>query len=245
MKTIIKTVLALSVVGCFYACKQNNVNPEPNAGAINVTNAVINGSAINFFTNQATFLTTNGNSVSSFGSNFIPVAAGQQQITLNVPAVPAVPASPGIPATPATPAVTYYTGTLSFNANTNYSLFLTGASQSSVDNVLIKETYTRNYADSVCGVRFIHLATGTNPISVDIAGNANGSEVSSLAYKAYSSFIKHPANNANQSYNFEFRDQASGTLLTTYTLTTPFFHNVTLAFAGNAGNYTVVQDNDF
>jgi hypothetical protein len=239
MKTLIKTTLAISIISCFYACKQNNVNPEPDAGAINVTNAVINGNTVNFFTNQATYLTSGGNQVSSFGYNFIPVAAGQQQITLNIPATPA---SPGVPATPA---VTYYTGTLIFNANTNYSLFLTGTSQNAVDNVLIKETYPRTYAYSVCGVRFIHLATGTNPISVDIAGNANGSEVQSLAYKAYSAFIQHPANNANQSYNFEFRDQASGTLLTTYTLTTPFFHNVTLAFVGNAGSYSIIQDNDF
>ena len=245
MKSFIKTACAIGIVSCLYACKQNNVNPQPNAGAINVTNAVINGNTINFFTNQPSYLTSNNNTVSSFGYTFIPIAGGQQQITLNIPAVPAVPASPGTPATPATPAITYYTGTISFNANANYSLFLTGASQAAVDNVLIKETYPRTYADSVFGVRFIHLATGTDPISVDIAGNANGSEVQSLAYKAYSSFIKHPANNANQTYTFEFRDQASGTLLTSFTLTTPFFHNVTLAFAGSAGNYTVVQDNDF
>jgi hypothetical protein len=239
MKTLIKTTLAVGIVACLYACKQNILTPDTNAGAINVTNAVINGSTVNMMAGEPPYLTTNGNNISSFGYAFIPLPGGQVPIVLSVPAIPA---SPG---TPATPAVTYYTGNLSVNGTSNYSLFLTGVSQAAVDNVLIKETYARTYPDSVYGVRFIHLATGTNPISVDIAGNTNGSEVSSLGYKAYSGFIKHPANNANQSYNFEFRDQASGTLLTSFTLTTPFFHNVTLAFAGSAGNYTVVQDNDF
>jgi hypothetical protein len=240
MKTLINATLTLSVIACLHSCKQNNVIPNPNAGAINITNAVIGGSTLDFTTGGATNLTSANTTVSSNGYSFLPVAGGQQQITLNIPAVPA---SPGVPATPA---VTYFSGSLFFNANSNYSLFLAGPSPAAVDDVLIKENYTRTYADSVFGVRFINLAPGSNPISVDIRGNANGSEVASLAYKAYSAFNQHPAQAVNTSYVFEFRDAATGNLITTYTLNTPFFHNVTLALRGTVGGSVgVILDKDF
>ena len=124
-------------------------------------------------------------------------------------------------------------------------MFLTGTSPSAIDNVLIQENYTRTYADSVFGVRFINLAPGSNPISVDIQGNANGTEAASLAYKAYSGFNKHPATAAIISYTFEFRDAASGKLLASYTLNTPYFHNSTLCFSGSAGNYSIIEDDDY
>jgi hypothetical protein len=239
MKILTKALLLTGTISCLFACKQNNLTPDAGAGAINVTNAVIGGVTIDMYTGSGHNLTTNGNSISSDGYAFLALPGGQVQVNFGIPPAPATANSV------ATPATDYYSSTFTISAATNYSLFLTGASPSAIDHILIPEHYTRNYADSVCGVRFIHLATGTTPISVDIAGNANGSEVASLAYEAYSGFNQHPANNANQGYNFEFRDQATGTLLTTYTLPTPFFHNVTLAFAGTAGNYMVIQDNDF
>jgi len=44
--------------------------------------------------------------------------------------------------------------------------------------------------DSVAGIRFVNLSPVTSPVSVDIKGLSNGSEVTSLPYKA-GLFSKH------------------------------------------------------
>jgi hypothetical protein len=206
-------------------------------GSLNVTNAVIGGSAITVTTNNS--IVSSSNTVGSNAYARFPLAGGKLPVSLGVPAVAATPTSAAIPA------VTYYSNTLTVSSSSNYSLFLAGASPSAIDNVLISENYPYAYADSTCGVRFIHLATGSNPISVNIKGNANGSEVSSLAYKAYSGFNKYAAKKVNTSYIFEFRDATSGTLLTSYTLTTPYFHNVTLCLRGKTGAYGVILDYNY
>lgn len=239
MKKIIKTILTISLLTGVVACKQNTVNPEPNNGLLNITNAVIGGATINLTAGASPYLTSGNNAISSNNYAFLPIPSGNVPINLATSALAATST------TAAVPAVIYYTGNLTIDQNTNYSLFLTGSSPQAVDNVLIKESYPRTYADSVCAVRFINLAPGSNPISVDIKGNANGSEVASLAYKAYSNFIQHPAKAVNSSYVFEFRDATTGTLLTSYTLKTPYFHNVTLCLRGKTGAYGVILDQDY
>jgi len=239
MKTLIKNIFAAGLLISFAACKQNDVNPQPDNGSLNVTNAVIGGATINLTAGTAPYLTSSSNAVSGNNYAFLPVPSGNTQISLATPALAATSTSAAIPS------VTYYTGNISVDKNAYYSLFLTGTSPSAVDNVQIKETYTRTYPDSTFGVRFINLSPGSNPISVNIKGAANGSEVGTLAYKAYSDFNKHPAKLVNPSYIFEFRDQVSGLLLTSYTLTTPYFHNVTLCLRGKTGAYGVILDNDY
>jgi hypothetical protein len=99
-----------------------------------------------------------------------------------------------------------------------YSLYLTGT-VAQPDTVFMQEQLAaHSMADSVAGVRFVNLSPGSNPVSVDIKGQANGSEVVSLAYKARTVFKTYKADHAVTSYIFEFRDASSGTLLTTYTL---------------------------
>jgi hypothetical protein len=206
-------------------------------GAVNVINAVVGGTTITLTTN-ASISSGSNTTISSNNYGIIPIVSGQTAVNIGVPAVAATNTAPAIPA------FTYYNQTITVNNADNYSLFLTGASPSAIDNVLIKESYTHTYADSVCGVRFINLATGSNPISVNVKGNANGSEVASLAYKAYSNFLQYPAKRVNPSYIFEFRDATTGNLITSYTLTTPYFHNVTLCLRGSPAS-GVILDNDF
>ena len=74
-------------------------------------------------------------------------------------------------------------------------------------------------SDSTMGIRFVHLSMGRDPVSVNIKGQANGSELNSLAYKNISGFKKYPAKKGISSYIFEFRDAASGELIRSYTLT--------------------------
>jgi len=207
MKTTFRILGAIALMAALHACKQNNVTPG-NLASINVTNAVIGGSALTYNTTSTT--------VSNNNFMQLTMIAGNSLLNL-------------YPA--ATPSSSYYNNTIQTSSGDNYSLFLSGPSPSSVDAVLIKESY-QNYADSLCGVRFINLSPNSNPISVNVSGSANGSIVTSLAYKAYSNFTQLPAKRLNRTYVFQIRDATTGNLITTYTMNTPYFNNVTIALRG-------------
>ncbi len=114
------------------------------------------------------------------------------------------------------------------------------------------------HADSTVGIRFINLSPGSNAVSINIQGNANGSEVSSLAYKGMTSFKSYAATSAflSNGYTFEFRDATSGTLLTSASTgnysylfpggqSLPLFRNFTLALYDVPGNQQVMVVADF
>lgn len=203
-------LLILAAFG-FTACTKTSLSltSPTSLASLNVTNAVVGGSAL-------TLNVINGQTVTNNSYSHFSLVAGQSRVSL-------FPA-----ATPNTP---YYNQTLSTANGSYYSLFLSGTSPSAIDATLIKESY-QNYADSLCGVRFINLSPGSNPISVNLTGGANGSEVSSLAYKAYTDFKQYPAKKTNTSYAFQVRDATTGNLITSYTLTTPYFHSVTIVLRG-------------
>lgn len=73
-------------------------------------------------------------------------------------------------------------------------------------------------ADSGMGLRFVNLAQGGLPVSVNIKRQANGTEVSSLPFKAITAFKRYAANAAVSSYVFEFRNSGTGELLTSFTI---------------------------
>lgn len=235
MKTTTKMIWAMALFVCLLACKKDSKIIYTSSGSLTITNAVMGGSALALDSLNFQSVAINNNSYKQ-----VPLVAGVDSIDLFVPAVPTTLTTPG------TPAVTYYDQPLTVNNNDNYSLFLTGASPGAVDNVLIKESYGV-YSDSVCGVRFINLSTGSSPMSVDVMGMANGSEVSSLAYKGYDNFIQHSAGIAdvNTGITFEIRDAETGTLLTTYTLSPPTFKNVTLAISGSPVSPGIILVNNY
>jgi len=228
----------LIVLAAFSSCKKEITTARLNGGSINVTNAIIGAPSLNMMSPNAVASASNIISTNNFA--IMPVKSGENSLSFGLPPVATTATAAAIPAT------VYYTQNLTMENIGNYSLFLTGTSLSAIDNVLIKETYTRMYTDSVCGVRFINLAPGSNPISVNLKGSSNGSEVPSLAYKAYSDFVKYAAKSVNATYVFEFRDAATGNLIKSYTLKTPYFHNVTLVLRGIVGGANgIVLDNDY
>lgn len=230
---IIISITLLSVLSC-----KKQETADINAGAVNVTNAVIGGATITMMVDQSIISGTN-NTVGANASVTMPVMAGNVQLKLGVPAVAATATAVAVPS------IIYYNQPITINRETIYSLFLTGPSVSAVEPVLIKENYTYKYADSVCGVRFVNLAQGNQPVMVNLKGNANGSEAASIAYKGYNDFKIYPAKKVNASYVFEFR-KLDGTLITSYTLATPYFHNVTLALRGTIGGTTgVILSNNY
>lgn len=98
-----------------------------------------------------------------------------------------------------------------------HTLFLTGTS--TTPDTLFTEDHPPLYlpSDSVTGIRFVNLSAGSNPVSVNIKGQPAGSETGNLPYKGITEFKRYPATSAISSYTFEFRDAATGNLLTTYT----------------------------
>jgi hypothetical protein len=137
-----------------------------------------------------------------------------------------------------------------------YSLFLCGADTTSPDYLFTTDTLpVYSSADSVMGIRFVNLSTGSNPISVNLEGNSNGSEVTSLSYKAVTPFKQYANNSTTQDYLFVFREAATGDSLTQFDfvlngggnygfgLTDPVtgdlltFKNITIAFYGSASNF--------
>jgi len=103
-------------------------------------------------------------------------------------------------------------------------------------------------SDSAAGIRFVNLSHNSAPISINIAGKSS-SEVTTLPYKGITEFKSYPATQDISSYTFEFRDAATGALLTTYTAdginnseSDPYalskiwrYKNTTLALLGLAG----------
>lgn len=125
------------------------------------------------------------------------------------------------------------------------SLFLTGAVDRP-DTMLIEEHIpVYREGDSVTGIRFVNLSYGSTPISVNIKGQSNGSEVTSLPYKGITGFKRYSASQGD--YTFEFRLASTGALIATYRtygISIPgeqydpnmwLYKNNTLAFAGLPG----------
>jgi len=114
-----------------------------------------------------------------------------------------------------------------------YSLFLSGSNPSKPDAVFTTDIPPyHNGADSTYGIRFINLTPDSAPVSINLQGKANGSEIGSLAYKAITPFKNYPFSNNVMSITFEVRDAISGVLLTTFVGNPNPFSNNTIVIDG-------------
>ncbi|MGN6421130.1 MAG: hypothetical protein ACTHMC_26690 [Pseudobacter sp.] len=102
------------------------------------------------------------------------------------------------------------------------SLFLIG-SRTEPDALFLKDDVPYfPVTDSSGGFRFVNVLANSGAVSVNIKGDAAGSLVSSIAYKEASAFIKLPVKPGIDSYEFEFREAGTGTLIRSYI--TPFLN---------------------
>ena len=99
------------------------------------------------------------------------------------------------------------------------TLFLTGTVNAPDTLFTTDQPPYHSTSDSVTGIRFVNLSPGSAPISVNIQGQADGSEINALPYKKITAFKNYAANSVISSYTFEFKDAATGALLGTYTAT--------------------------
>jgi len=143
-----------------------------------------------------------------------------------------------------------------------HSVFVTGT-PAHPDVLFTNDTiayYPNN--DSTAGIRFVNVLSSGESISVNQQATPAVKEVSNLAYKGVTGFIRYPATGNVASYNFEFRNAVTGSLIRTYTVYQPgaqglsydpnqwLFKNNTLALMGStdsAGTYQpqVVLINNF
>jgi hypothetical protein len=190
----------------YSSCKKENVRPASGAASLTIVNAVVGSSSLipNFNSSQPLHYYQSAAEI-GFGSSMefgnyvgnIPLSFVDNSDT--------------------TKAV--FKEQLSIPAYSIQTLFLTGT-LSSVDYFITTDKVPDlAFADSLCAVRFVNLSPGSSPVSVDIQGNANGSEVASLSFKNISDFKKYSAKATISKYVFEFRDVSSGILLASYSLT--------------------------
>jgi hypothetical protein len=121
---------------------------------------------------------------------------------------------------PKDPGMVFY-GILPLERGGIYSLFLCGADTSSPDYLFATDSLpVFKASDSLVGIRFVNLSTGSNPISINLEGSPNGSEVSSLHYKGITGFKNYFSNSnvTNNGYLFVIKDAASSDSLTSYNL---------------------------
>jgi len=205
------------------SCKKQDVKLTPLA-SIQITNAVVGGSDLQFGTNVAT---VPNNGYTAYG-----ILIGSQLLKLSS----TVASNP-----------VYYNQTKDFVNGGVYSLFLTGT-PAAVESVFLKEENIPSHTADVFGIRVINLVTGGAPVSVNLQGSANGSFVPNLPYKAVSTFKDVSSVAAEGDKVFEFRNAATGDLITSFTVPSydlPRFRNVTLVFAGAAGAETVIRTNNY
>jgi hypothetical protein len=108
-------------------------------------------------------------------------------------------------------------GILPLKSGGIYSLFLCGTDTTSPDYLFTTDTLPYySPVDSVTGIRFVNLSTGSNPISINLEGSPYGSAVSSLAYKNITDFKQYIDNSTISDYLFVVRDVATGDSLTQF-----------------------------
>jgi len=236
-------ILLAATCGSLFACTKSNILPSSTVASLSFVNATVGSSPVVYKLNNLNInysTVASGNKINYGASSLFPLVAG------NVP----------LAFSQSTDTLhTLFTGALNLQSSGIYSLYLIGTA-AQPDTVFMQEHLTHHAAtDSVAGIRFINLSPGSNPVSVDIKGQANGSEVSSLSYKGRTGFKIYKADHTIPSYIFEFRDGAFGTLLATFTLsgvnnassvsltTTNVvrFHNMTLALIGQPAGGIVAQ----
>ncbi|MFI5163364.1 MAG: DUF4397 domain-containing protein [Sphingobacteriales bacterium] len=202
---ILINLAGIAMILAVNSCKKTNVYLASGGSSLTIVNALVSGSALvgNFNYNVPLHYYRTAQQIANYNSLEFGNYSGDVQLALSQ-------------ITDTTHTV--FKGIVSLPKNTIQTLFITGTVAAPESFQTTDKPLYHAPADSTAGIRFVNLSPGSNPVSVDIIGNANGSEVTSLAYKNVTAFKNYAATYNIASYIFEFRDAASGALLGTYTL---------------------------
>lgn len=134
-----------------------------------------------------------------------------------------------------------YTLTLNPNPGDITTLFLSGSLAKPEHLLVTKKPPVYKLADSLMGLRLINLSAGSNPLRVKITGNGVDLSRNNLGYQGFTDYLPLPADSKTGDLLVQFFDQATGNLLSSYTLSEVGvtqsdnkwrYKNYTLAFYG-------------
>ncbi|THU34759.1 DUF4397 domain-containing protein [Niastella caeni] len=139
-----------------------------------------------------------------------------------------------------------YDLTLHLQVGATYTLFLTGTLTVPDTMFTIDNPPYHPISDSSLGIRFVNLMAGSVPVSVNLAGRAHGSEANNLSYKSMTGFTNYAATAGISKYTFEFRNTATGALISSLdvgdinkaSFNARRYRNFTLALIGSPGDPT-------
>jgi len=217
MKIIKLYLLFLTGTVISLSCKKDNNNGPTTIASLNVINAAIDVPSVNVnFTNNPIPFYLYQQPV-YYGSNFEwGISSGDSAITI---------------VSSADTMNNLYSGNLNLSPGGIYSLYLIG--QLPKVSVLFVQDTIPLHSDSTSGLRFINLSPLSQPMSINLQGDApDQMQFSNLEYGKASGFKTYPATNGIYNYTFEVRDQATGDLLTTVTWNLTLFKNNTLVICG-------------
>ncbi|THU38390.1 DUF4397 domain-containing protein [Niastella caeni] len=201
------------------SCEKNDA-VIPQLTSVNVVHAVINASAIKVNTTGSNITYTSYTDSIRFGAFKLYSLVASDATPLSI-----------VASSDTTKPL--FNAELFTSAGEMYSLYLTGQ-YPQADTVWVREEMS-NYTDSLIGIRFVNLSPNSNAIKVNIKGNATQLEANNLGYKQITAFKQYAAKTTNPNYQFEVRDAATSTLLTSFTLSYTRFHNHTLVIKGLTG----------
>lgn len=250
-------ILLVMTIICGASCQKTATGPlVVGPASLIIVNAIPNSvpiipiintsSAITYFANAATIRYGNSTEYSPPGGNDTIYVVQKNSDTMDLG-----PKAIGL----------MFNNVLNLRSGGIYSLFLTGSDTSSPDYLFTVDSLPyHNPIDSTVGIRFVNLSSGSDPISVNLEGSPNGSEVASLSYKGITNFKNYLSDAAASvnGYRFVFRDFATGDSLTSIKLVSNrkvpglvdpnnssnqlTFKNVTIAFYGSIKSASMLID---
>jgi uncharacterized protein with LGFP repeats len=199
MKQLLSIVTIVTVL--FFSCSKKSVPGTGSVAAFNFVNAVVGSSptVVAFSNSNITYAAWGA--ISYGASNLFSPGAGNVPLTLARISDTTQP---------------FFQGTLALNADSIYSFFISGDT-TAIDTLLTRDIipyYPRT--DSVMGIRFVNLSSGSNPISINLEGSSNGSEADNFPYKGVTGFKQYANNSTTIDYLFVVRDAATGDSLTQF-----------------------------
>jgi len=102
---------------------------------------------------------------------------------------------------------------LDYPAGSINTLFLAGTKEKT--DTLMLTDHLPEYADSVMGIRFLHLASGIGKVSVSLGGGAPA-EQAVVAYRNFTPFNIYGVHSGMDNYIFQFRNEDSGELIASF-----------------------------
>ena len=199
MKQLLSIVIIVTVL--FFSCSKKSAPGTGSVAAFNFVNAVVGSTpTVVVFSNSDITYAAWGD-ISYGASNLFSPEAGSIPLTLARMSDTTQP---------------FFQGTLALNADSIYSFFISGDT-TATDTLLTRDIipyYPRT--DSVMGIQFVNLSSGSDPISINLEGSSNGSEVGNLPYKGLTSFKQYANNSTTVDYLFVVRDAATGDSLTQF-----------------------------